>query len=246
MIAASQKAVSGAAATTEAEGPSVRGPGPRPLQHAWTVAPSEAREIQTSLRHAVVLDDSHGPVRRIAGADVAFIGAGRTARAAIAVLSFPGLDLIEQAIVERPCDFPYVTGLLSFREVPVLLHGLERLSKWPDLVLCDGQGYAHPRRLGLACHFGLAADLPTIGVAKTRLIGRHGPVPAARGDWTALLDKEETIGAVLRTRAGIRPLFVSVGHRVGLESAVRFVMACTTRYRLPETTRAAHRLASGP
>ena len=246
MIVASQKAVSGAAAPTEAEGPSVRGPGPRPLQHAWTVAPSEAREIQTSLRHAVVLEDSHGPVRRIAGADVAFIGAGRTARAAIAVLSFPGLDLIEQAIAERPCDFSYVTGLLSFREVPVLLHVLERLSLWPDLVLCDGQGYAHPRRLGLACHFGLAADLPTIGVAKTRLIGRHGPVPAARGDWTALLDKEETIGVVLRTRAGVRPLFVSVGHRVGLESAVRFVMACTTRYRLPETTRAAHRLASGP
>jgi deoxyribonuclease V len=210
------------------------------------VAPSEARVIQTSLRDAVILKDSHGPVRRIAGADVAFIGAGRTARAAIAVLSFPGLDLIEEAIAERPCDFPYVPGLLSFREVPVLLQALERLSVWPDLMLCDGQGYAHPRRLGLACHLGLMADLPTIGVAKTRLIGRHGPVPAGRGDWTALVDKEETIGAVLRTRVGVRPLFVSVGHRVSLPSAVRFVMACTTRYRLPETTRAAHRLASSP
>jgi deoxyribonuclease V len=231
---------------TDAECPGVRGPGPRPLQHPWTVAPSEARVIQTSLHDAVMLKDSQGPVRRIAGADVAFIGAGRTARAAIAVLSFPGLDLIEQAIAERPCDFPYMTGLLSFREVPVLLQALERLSVWPDLMLCDGQGYAHPRRLGLACHLGLCADLPTIGVAKTRLIGRHGPVPAGRGDWTALLDKEETIGAVLRTRVGVRPLFVSVGHRVSLPSAVRFVMACTTRYRLPETTRAAHRLASSP
>ena len=231
---------------TDPECPGVRGPGPRPLQHAWTVAPSEARVIQTSLRDAVILKDSHGPVRRIAGADVAFIDAGRTARAAIAVLSFPGLDLIEQAIAERPCDFPYVPGLLSFREVPVLLQALEGLSVWPDLMLCDGQGYAHPRRLGLACHLGLMADLPTIGVAKTRLIGRHGPVPAGHGDWTALVDKEETIGAVLRTRVGARPLFVSIGHRVSLPSAVRFVMACTTRYRLPETTRAAHRLASSP
>ncbi len=242
MIAASQRAVSGAAATAEAECPGVREP--RPLEHAWTVAPSEARAIQASLRESVVLEDSHGPVRRIAGADVGFIGAGRTARAAIAVLSFPGLDLIEQAVAERPCDFPYVPGLLSFREVPVLLHVLERLSVRPDLVLCDGQGYAHPRRVGLACHLGLMADLPTIGVAKTRLIGRHGTVPEGRGDWTALLDKEETIGAVLRTRVGVRPLFISVGHRMGLRSAVRWVMACTTRYRLPETTRAAHRLAS--
>ncbi len=218
--------------------------GSRSVRHGWRVTPGEARAIQSSLRESVILEDSYGPVGRIGGADVGFIGAGRIARAAIAVLCFPGLDLIEQAVAERACDFPYVPGLLSFREVPVLLQALERLSVWPDLVLCDGQGYAHPRRLGLACHFGLAADLPTIGVAKTRLIGRHDTVPAGRGDWTALLDKEETIGAVLRTRTGVRPLFVSVGHRVCLESAVRFVMACTTRYRLPETTRAAHRLAS--
>ncbi|MGH8566459.1 MAG: deoxyribonuclease V [Gammaproteobacteria bacterium] len=246
MIAASQGHVSDPPGAAEPECQTARRREGRPIRHAWAVAPSEARVIQTSLRDAVVQEDCHGPVRRIAGADVAFIGAGRIARAAIAVLGFPGLDLIEQAVAERPCEFPYVPGLLSFREVPVLLQALKRLSVWPDLVLCDGQGYAHPRRLGLACHLGLCSDLPTIGVAKTRLIGRHGTVPAGRGGWTALLDKEETIGAVLRTRVGVRPLFVSVGHRVGLQSAVRFVMACTTRYRLPETTRAAHRLASGP
>jgi deoxyribonuclease V len=214
--------------------------------HAWSVTPGEARDIQSGLRRHLVLTDAYGPLRRVAGADVGFIEGGRIARAAIAVLSFPGLVPQEQAVASRPCDFPYVPGLLSFREVPAVLEALERLSCPPDLMLCDGQGYAHPRRLGLACHLGLVAGLPTIGVAKSRLIGQHGPVPAARGDFTPLLDGDETIGAVLRTRAGVSPLYVSCGHRVGLASAVRLVMACTTRYRLPETTRAAHRLASGP
>ncbi len=115
----------------------------------------------------------------------------------------------------------------------------------PDLILCDGQGIAHPRRFGIACHLGVLLDLPTIGVAKTRLVGRHGAVPEARGAWTGLYDGDECIGAVLRTRAGVRPLYVSIGHRISLQSAVEYVMACVTRYRLPETTRAAHRLASG-
>jgi deoxyribonuclease V len=217
-----------------------------PIRHEWSVTPGEAREIQSGLRRHLVLTDSYGPLRRVAGADVGYIEGGRTARAAVAVLSFPELALVEQAVAFRPCDFPYVPGLLSFREVPAVLAALERLSCPPDLVLCDGQGYAHPRRLGLACHLGLLAGLPTIGVAKSRLIGHHGPVPAARGESTPLMDGDEVIGAVLRSRAGVSPLYVSCGHRVGLESAVRLVMACATRYRLPETTRAAHRLASGP
>lgn len=190
--------------------------------------------------------DRLGPVTRVAGVDVGFEDAGRIARAAVAVLSWPGLTLEASAVARMPVTFPYVPGLLSFRELPAVLAAWERLSILPDLVLCDGQGIAHPRRMGLASHLGLWLDVPSIGVAKTRLIGSHGPVPAGKGGWTPLLDDDEVIGAVLRTRARCKPLFVSVGHRVSLASAIEWTLACTTRYRLPETTRYAHRLASGP
>jgi deoxyribonuclease V len=141
--------------------------------------------------------------------------------------------------------FPYVPGYLSFREIPVVLAALARLRQQPDLILCDGQGIAHPRRVGIASHLGVLTGTPTIGVAKSRLIGEHEEPRAVRGVWSALRDGEELIGAVLRTRVGTKPLYVSIGHRVSLETAIEFVLACTTRYRLPETTRAAHRLASG-
>jgi deoxyribonuclease V len=139
-----------------------------------------------------------------------------------------------------------VPGLLSFRETPAVLEALGRLSERPDLLLCDGQGYAHPRRFGLACHLGVLTGLPSIGVAKSRLIGTHGALPKEKGAWVPLLDGDEAVGAVLRTRDGVAPLYVSIGHRVSLPTAIRWVLACTTRYRLPETTRQAHRLASGP
>jgi deoxyribonuclease V len=148
-------------------------------------------------------------------------------------------------VARRPARFPYVPGLLSFREMPALLAALARLRVRPDLMLCDGQGLAHPRRFGLACHLGVMCGIPSIGVAKSRLIGKHREPGKRRGAWVPLRDRGETIGAVVRSRAGIRPLFVSIGHRVSLPEAVRCVMACTTRYRLPETTRWAHRLASG-
>jgi deoxyribonuclease V len=176
---------------------------------------------------------------------VGFEDGGRVARAAVAVLDFPGLQPVEHAVVREPTRFPYVPGLLSFREVPAVLRALEQLSRLPDLILCDGQGYAHPRRFGLACHLGLICEIPSIGVAKTRLIGEHGPVPSERAGWCPLRHGDETIGAVLRTRAGVRPVFVSVGHRVSLPTAVALVLACTPRCRLPETTRRAHLLASG-
>jgi deoxyribonuclease V len=137
-----------------------------------------------------------------------------------------------------------VPGYLSFREVPAVLAALKKLRTRPDLLLCDGQGVAHPRRFGLACHLGLLLDIPSIGVAKSRLIGTHGDVPEQKGGWTALEDDGEIIGAVLRTRAGVKPVYVSVGHRISLATAIDYVMRCTTRYRLPETTRYAHRLAS--
>ena len=212
-------------------------------EHAWDVTPREARSIQDQLRGLVITNDDFGPVRYVAGTDVAFEEGRTITRGAVAVLSFPELELVEHAIARRPTSFPYVPGLLSFREIPVLLDALERLQRTPDMLLCDGQGYAHPRRFGLACHLGVLTGLPSIGVAKSRLTGTHATVPRTKGRWTLLMDGEETIGAVLRTRSGVRPVFVSIGHRVSLHSAIEYTLACLTRYRLPETTRWADRLA---
>jgi deoxyribonuclease V len=201
--------------------------------------------LQSELRERVVRADRLGEVRHVAGVDVGFEDDERTARAAVVLLSFPGLELEGYAIARLPVRFPYVPGLLSFRESPVVLKAFEQLSSAPDLILYDGQGVAHPRRFGIASHVGLLLDIPTIGVAKSRLIGEHPKVPAASGRWVPLTEADEIIGAVLRTRTGVKPVYVSVGHRVSLETAVRYVLACCTRYRLPETTRWAHRLASG-
>ena len=213
------------------------------LLHPRTV--DEAIALQREIARRVVCEDANGPVRRVAGVDVGFPGGGTRGRAAVAVLDFPSLASSETAVAEDEVDFPYVPGLLSFRELPVVLQALERLSAPPDLLLVDGHGRAHPRRCGIACHLGVLTDLPSIGVAKSRLVGRHDPVPQRRGAWVPLRDGSEIIGAVLRTRVGVHPVYVSIGHRVSLERAVDWVMACTTRYRLPETTRAAHALASG-
>ncbi len=212
--------------------------------HPWDVSPKEGIEIQQRLRSEVVCRDRLGTVRHVAGVDVGFPRDRGTTRAAIAVLSYPQLELVDQSLVEIPTHFPYVPGLLSFREVPAILEALKRLKTAPDLLLCDGQGIAHPRRLGVACHLGLLSDIPAIGVAKSRLVGSHGSIPEERGAWVPLEDRGEIIGAVLRTRRGVKPLYVSPGHRIGLESSVEWVMACTTRFRLPETTRKAHHLAS--
>ena len=213
--------------------------------HQWPRSVTEARELQQALRDRVIRENRLGPVRLVAGVDVGFKAGGDIARAAVAVLRFPELELVESAVAEREVRFPYVPGYLSFREAPAVLAAVARLRQPPDLILCDGQGVAHPRRFGLACHLGVLLDTPTIGAAKTRLIGEHRPVPERKGSWRALKDKGETIGAVVRTRTGVKPLFVSIGHRVDLRTAIHFVLASTTRYRLPETTRWAHRLASG-
>jgi deoxyribonuclease V len=215
------------------------------LEHRWDLSPREAMALQLAWRGRVVRDDRLGSVRHVAGVDVGFEDDNRVTRAAVAVLEVPSLALCDFAVAREPTCFPYVPGLLSFREIPAVLSAFARLATTPDLLLCDGQGIAHPRRFGIASHLGVLLDVPTIGVAKKRLVGTHGAVPEGRGEWTPLRDEEEVIGAVLRTRAGVKPLFVSVGHRVSLATAVSWVLACTTRYRLPETTRHAHRLASG-
>ena len=217
--------------------------GPDTTQHRWHVTPAEAIEIQDRLRHLVVTEDRFSPIRRIGGADVHFDRGSNRARAAVAVLSFPDLRPVEQAVAGLSVDFPYLPGLLSVRELPPVLAALTRLSVLPDILLCDGQGFAHPRRFGMACHLGVITGVPTIGVAKTRLLGNYSELPEERGAWVPLMDQDEVVGGALRTKAHVKPLFVSVGHRVSLPSAIRFVLDCTPRYRLPETTRIADRLA---
>ena len=214
--------------------------------HSWDVTPAQAVQLQRELARHVITQGSIACLRRVAGTDVGFEDDNTVTRAAVAVLDYRDLNLESRAIARLPTAFPYIPGLLSFREIPAILAALEQLSTAPDLLLCDGQGIAHPRRFGIACHLGVLTGLPAIGVAKTRLIGEYEPVPQTKGAWRPLMDKGERIGAVLRTRVNTRPLFISVGHRIGLEQAIDFVMHCTPRYRLPETTRAAHRLASGP
>ena len=215
-------------------------------RETWPTSAAEAIALQQSLAGQVIKDDQLGVVRFVAGLDVGLEAGGGEVRAAVAVLSFPDLRTADQAVARRPVSFPYVPGLLSFRETPVLLDALDRLGQQPDLLLCDAQGLAHPRRFGLACHLGVLTGIPSIGVAKSLLVGTHAPVARQRGAWQPLLHKGEVVGAALRTRDGVAPVYVSIGHRISLATAIVYVLACAPNYRLPETTRAAHRLASGP
>lgn len=211
-------------------------------RHAWPLTVEEALPIQQELRKEVITSDQLASVQYVAGVDMGFEDSYRISRAAVAVLSFPDLELKEQAIAKRPTTFPYVPGFLSFREIPAVLDALEKLAIAPDLILCDGQGIAHPRRFGIACHLGVLIDVPTIGVAKSLLVGKHEELPLERGNWQPLIHRRETIGAVLRTRKGVKPVYVSSGHRVSLTTAIDYVMRCTPKYRLPETTRWADKL----
>lgn len=214
------------------------------FEHEWSLSPAAARTLQEELRHRVLRKDQFGTVRHVAGIDVGFEEGTRITRAAVVLLSFPELEPVAQSVARQPTRFPYIPGLLSFREVPAILQALAELPGRPDLLLCDGQGIAHPRRFGIACHLGVLCDVAAIGVGKSRLLGTHGEVPDQRGAWMPLRDRDEIIGAVLRTRRGTRPLFISPGHRISLPTAVHYVLACTRGYRLPETTRQAHHLAS--
>jgi len=180
----------------------------------------------------------------VAGVDAGFEDQGRVTRAAVVVLSWPGLEPSQRALSRVPTMFPYVPGLLSFRELPAVLAAFKQLEGLPDLVFCDGQGIAHPRRLGIASHLGLLLDLPTIGVGKSRLTGQFDEPGPLKGDRSPLRDGDETIGTVLRSRDHVRPLFVSPGHRISLATATDWVLKCTPRFRLPEPIRAADRLAS--
>lgn len=220
-----------------------------PLQHPWNLSPAEAIALQRELAAQVERRDRLGRIQHIAGVDVGFENGGRVTRAAVAVLDTQQGRLVDAALVRQPTRFPYIPGLLSFRECPAILAALDELQQAPDLLFCDGQGLAHPRRLGVACHLGLLTGLPAIGVGKSRLCGQHDPVPEARGSWVPLHDtggtgKKEIIGAVLRSRSGVRPLYVSIGHRISLNTAIDQVLNQCRRYRLPEPIRWADGLAS--
>ena len=213
--------------------------------HPWDVTPKEAVAIQKELAGRVVCEGGPGRVRRVAGVDCSVRQSEGLAIGAVVVLSYPALEVVEVAVAEAPLTFPYVPGLLSFREVPVLREAFRQVREPIDLLMVDGQGYAHPRRFGLACHLGLLLDVPSIGVAKSRLVGEHGPVDAARGSCAPLVHNGEAIGSVLRTRDSVSPLYVSAGQRISLRRAEQWVLRCCTRYRLPEPTRLAHQAAGG-
>lgn len=212
------------------------------LVHEWTLSRLAAHELQNALCQRVITSNQLGDVHTVAGIDVGLAGA--EARAAIVALSCPGLASLEVVTARRGVTFPYIPGLLSFREAPAILAAAEALSCEPDLLVVDGQGIAHPRRFGIAAHLGVVLDKPTIGCAKTRLIGEHEPVGPARGDFSYLFDRGDVIGAVLRTKEGVKPVYVSVGHRIDLPTAIHYVLQTCRGYRLPEVTRRAHLAAS--
>lgn len=210
----------------------------------WVTNIQEAKLIQEELKHQVITQDCLQNVQYVAGVDVGFKENYKITQAAVAVLTFPELKLVEKAIAQIPTVFPYIPGYLSFREIPAILEALKQLEITPDLILCDGQGLAHPRRLGLASHLGVLIDLPTIGVAKSLFIGKYKKVGIEKGSYQPLIDKDETIGLVLRSRTDVKPIYVSIGHKISLPTAKDYVMQCLTKYRLPETTRWADKLAS--
>lgn len=217
--------------------------------HEWSLSPKQAIALQSQLARQLESRDRINPVRYIAGVDIGFEEGGAVTRAAVVVLQWlpeeaPYLPVVEQVVHREPTRMPYIPGLLSFREIPAVLGAFAKLKTQPQLVMVDGQGIAHPRRLGVAAHLGLWLDLPTIGIAKSRLTGKHAEVGEARGDWVPLMAGQEVIGAVLRSRANVKPVFVSPGHRLSLDTSLEWVMRCLGPTKLPEPTRLADRLAS--
>lgn len=234
----------------------------------WWISVPDARALQESLRDNVITTDDFADAPTVvAGVDVGVSRARGKVRAAVAVFELPELTLVESSVAVRKLDFPYIPGYLSFRELPAVLDALANLQSSVDALLCDGHGLIHPRRFGLACHLGVETGLVSVGIGKSPFVGTHGDVPPHAGAFRHVIApqstsagikggrtedrgledrrvKDEILGAALRNRTNVAPIYVSTGHRIGLESAIALVRACTTKYRLPETTRAADRLAA--
>jgi len=216
------------------------------MLHPWTLTPDQAIALQKEMRSRLLLTWDDRPVAAVGGVDVSI--KGETARAAIVILRYPDLAPLTSATADVPLTFPYIPGLLAFREIPAILAAWDKLTPKPDLVMVDGQGIAHPRGMGIASHLGLWIECPTIGVAKSRLYGAHVEPGPGKGDRALLYDERDpkrVIGAVLRTRPGTTPLYISPGHLIDLEHSIRFVLDCVTQYRLPEPTRWAHNVGAG-
>ena len=213
--------------------------------HSWQVSIAQAEQIQRKLANQVLQKNEAINPHFIAGVDISAPDSAGIARAAAVIFNYPELKMIEVKIVEDKLSFPYIPGLLSFREAPLILAACQNLSIDPDLILVDGQGIAHPRRFGLASHLGLLLDMPTIGCAKSRLCGRHEPLNNEAGAYVELIDNGEVIGAALRTKVGVNPIYISIGHKFDLSSAINWVIKCCRNYRLPEPSRLAHLAAGG-
>jgi deoxyribonuclease V len=214
----------------------------RHITPKWDLTPSDAIDLQKRLLGDVIRKSRLTTVETVAGIDTGY--SKGMAKAAVVSLKYPSLEPLEQAISLRPVNFPYIPGLLSFREAPLILEAFEKLKQSPDLLIIDGHGIAHPRRFGIACHIGLLLDVPSIGCAKTLLLGEYDEPCPEQGGFSYLKDQEEIIGAVLRTRSNVKPVFVSIGHKVNLKDSIKFVLNCCCGYRLPETTRRADRLSA--
>lgn len=209
------------------------------ITHPWNFNEAEALALQHQLASRVIKEDKLDQVNLVAGVDVAYAKESDKLVAAVVILNAATLEVIETTTAEDTAQFPYISGLFSFREVPPLIKAFAKLKSIPDLVVCDGQGYAHPRRFGLACHLGVIFDVPTIGCGKTKLLGEHHKPDAERGAVAPLIDNGEVIGNVLRTQTGTNPIYVSIGHRISLATACSWILKLSPKYRLPETTRQA-------
>lgn len=213
-------------------------------KHRWDLNQDEAMDLQKEWAHLVIKEDQFPQdFSKIAGVDLHYLKNCNKVVAGVVVLDRITHKILDTSVVETSNTFPYIPGLFSFREIPSIVKALEKLTIAPDLIICDGQGYAHPRRFGLACHLGVMFDIPTIGCGKSRFIGDYSKPGLERGDTSPLFDQDEVIGSVLRTQNGIKPIFVSIGHRVSLKSACQIVLSQASKYRLPETTRLADQVA---
>ena len=213
--------------------------------HEWNLTPESAIALQHELAKQILREDRLGEVHHVAGVDMAINENNGMARAAVVLLTYPALQVVEQHIYEEPVRMPYIPGLLSFREAPCVLGAFSQLRQLPDLVMVDGAGIAHPRRIGIASHLGLWLDLPTIGCAKSILTGTYNKAALSEqtGSWVPIVYRKEVIGAAVRTRTRVNPMIISLGHRISLETSIHYVLACCRGYRLPEPTRQADKLS---
>ncbi|WP_334073563.1 MULTISPECIES: deoxyribonuclease V [Paenibacillus] len=212
------------------------------IMHPWELNEEEAVSIQRELAQKVIQQDQYHDITYVAGVDVAYSKQSDVLIAAVVILEAASLKLVESVTVEDRVQFPYIPGLFSFRELPPVIKAFKQIKTPPDLVVCDGQGIAHPRRFGLASHLGVLLDIPTIGCGKTRLLGTYDEPGDSRGSHSPLIDNDEVVGHVLRTQDHVKPIFVSIGHKISLNTASAWILKLSPQYRLPETTRQADHL----